>query len=445
MVTTTAATETPGSSRYAWYLVAVLILAYTFSYIDRSILTLMVGPIRADLDISDVQLSLLHGFAFAIFYTFVGIPIGRLVDRGRRTAIVAGGITLWSIATALCGFAGSFGQMFAARIGVGVGEAALSPAAYSMLADQFEGKRLVRALSMYQSAIYLGPAIATLFGGVLLGQLSPVDTALGHFEPWQLVFLIVGLPGLAVALLVATLREPARRAAGPTDAAPSFGDVLRHMKRDRGAYGLLILGLCFQSVMWNGAAAWIPTHFIRAYGWTTSQVAWGYGPAIAICGTAGGLSGGWLAGWMRDRGHSDSNIRIGVIAALLALPFGVAAPLMPTAEWSLALLCGFLFAGAMPYGGAAAAFQEITPNRMRGQVSAVYLFWLNLAGIGLGSTLVALVTQNIYGGDAMISRAIATVVGICAALSALTLLLARKFYRVAMARTAAGRGPGRPG
>jgi MFS family permease len=425
-----------GKSVYAWYLVAVLVLAYTLSYVDRSILTLMVAPIRASLHISDIQLSLIQGLAFAIFYTIMGIPIARLVDRRRRTGIVAAGVGVWSVATAACGFAGSFAGLFTARIGVGVGEAALSPAAYSMLADQFEGKRLVRALSFYQSAIYLGPAIATLAGGVLLGHLAPLDTAFGHFEPWQQVFVLVGIPGLAIALLVASLREPARHGASASVPAPSFPAVLKQVGDNRGAYGLLILGLCCQSVMWNGAVAWIPTHFMRTYHWTPGDVAWRYGPAIAIAGTCGGLFGGWLAGRMRERGARDANIRIGIIAAVAAMPFIVSAPLMPTGQVSLLLVASFLFCGAMPYGGAAAAFQEITPNRMRAQVSAIYLFWLNLAGIGLGSTLVALVTEDVFGGDLGVSTSIAAVSGIAAALSALTLTLCLAPYRRAMERAA---------
>ncbi len=418
---------------YAWYVVAVLIVAYTFSYIDRTILTLMVAPIRATLHISDVQLSLLHGLAFAVFYTLMGIPIGRLVDRRRRTHIVAGGIAIWSVMTALCGFARSFGMMFGARIGVGVGEAALSPAAYSMLADSFEGKRLVRALSVYQSAIYLGPAIATLVGGVLLQRLSPIDTAIGHFEPWQLVFVLIGLPGLLVALLVLTLREPPRLGVGSGDPPPSFPAVIAHIRAHGRAYGLLILGLCCQSIMWNGATAWIPTYFMRNHGWTPGDVAIGYGPIIAIFGVTGTLCGGWIAGRLRERGASDSNIRVCILAAASALPFGVCAPLMSSASLSLALFAGFLFCGAIPYGAAAAAFQEITPNRMRGQVSAIYLFWLNLAGIGIGPTIVALVSSRLYGGDQMVGFAIATVAGIAASISAIALIAAARPYRLAMA------------
>lgn len=421
----------PRSGAATWA-VAVLILAYTMSYIDRSILTLMVAPIRASLQISDLQLSLLHGLAFAIFYTFLGVPIGRLTDSRKRTTIVASGIALWSVMTALCGLARSFGAMFAARIGVGVGEAALSPAAYSMMADTYDGKRLVRALSIYQSAIYIGPAIATALAGLLLARLSPIDSAVGHLEPWQQVFMIIGLPGLLVALLVMTIREPLRRGAGAADPPPSFAAVIAHMRAHRSAYVLLILGLCFQSVMWNGATAWIPTNLMRRFGWTPADVAVGYAPVIAIFGVLGGIFGGWLAGWLRDRGHSDSNVLIAVIAALTALPFGIAGPLMPTAASSLAVTAGFLFCGAMPYGGAAAAFQEITPNRMRGQVSAIYLFFLNLAGIGLGGTIVALVTARVFGGDQDVGRGIAAVVGIAALFSAVALAAARRSYREAM-------------
>jgi sugar phosphate permease len=234
---------------------------------------------------------------------------------------------------------------------------------------------------------------------------------------------------LLIALIFLTLREPARRGAGAGTAIPSFGAVLAHMRGQLGAYGLLIFGLCLQSIMWNGATFWIPEHLKRAYGWSSSEVAWSYGPLIAICGTAGGLTGGWIAGWLRDKGRSDSNVLIGVIAAAGACPFAFAAPLMPSGAASLTLIGMFLFMGAMPYGGAAAAFQEITPNRMRGQVSAVYLFWLNLAGIGLGSTLVALVTQHLYGGDQGLSAALSTVSGCAALASAVVLSACLAFYR----------------
>lgn len=425
------------AGRYGWYVVFVLIIAYTFSYIDRTILTLMVAPIRASLHISDVELSLLHGLAFAVFYTVLGIPIGRLVDRRRRTTIVAVGVALWSIMTALGGLARSFGQMFVARIGVGVGEAALSPAAYSMLSDWFEGKALTRALSLYSAAIYMGVGLALMAGGTLISHVAAIPMpswifGAGDIEPWRKVFILVGLPGLAVALLVLTLREPPRR--GVTDAAiPAFREVLTYLRDRDAAYGWLIIGLCFASVMWNGVAAWVPSHFIRNYGWDAADVGLRYGAALFVFGTAGILSGGWIAGRWRDAGHSDANLRIGIVSALAALPFGVAAMLVNDDWTCLGLLCPFLFAGAMPYGAAAAAFQEITPNRMRGQISAIYLFALNLAGIGLGPTIAALLTEHVFGGDASVRWSLAVLIAVAAPLSALSLWRACAPYRRALA------------
>lgn len=421
------------NSRYGWYVVFVLILAYTFSYIDRTILTLMVDPIRASLGISDLKLSLLHGLAFAVFYTFMGIPLGQLVDRRKRTSIIAVGIIVWSIMTAACGLARTFWQMFAARIGVGIGEAALSPAAYSLLADWFKGKQLVRALSFYQGAIYMGGGLATMAGGALIALVPATTTPLtGPLEPWQVVFMIVGLPGILVGLWVLTLREPERLGEKSGDHA-TFGDVLSYMKTHGRAYGGLILGLCFASLMWNGVAAWIPSHFIRQYGWSPAEVGLRYGSVLMVAGTAGILSGGWISGLLRERGRRDSNLLLIMLSAVLALPFGIAAPLMPTAQSSLAIFAVYLFAGAMPYGGAAAAFQELTPNRMRGQVSAIYLFWLNLAGIGLGPTIVAAVAQSYFGGDLGISAAMAANVAFAAPASLLAILWCSRAYKRAVA------------
>jgi MFS family permease len=213
---------------------------------------------------------------------------------------------------------------------------------------------------------------------------------------------------------------------------PSFRNVLTYMGLNWRAYAGLIAGLCFASLMWNGVAAWIPTHFIRQFGWTPTQVGLRYGLVLMVFGTCGILCGSWVSGRLQDRGWTDANVRVGMISALAALPFGVVAPLLPNAAASLSVFACYLFAGAMPYGAAAAAFQHITPNRMRGQVSAIYLFWLNLAGIGLGPTLVAGISQWVFGGDMGISRAIATDVAIAAPLSALLFALTFAPYRRAL-------------
>jgi len=428
-------TETPPSTRYGWYVVFILVVAYTLSYIDRQILTLLVQPIKASLKISDVQVSLLQGLAFAIFYTFLGIPIARLADRHKRTAIISVGILVWSVMTAACGLARNFGQLFTARVGVGVGEAALGPAAYSMIADYFPARKLAKALSVYTGAIYFGAGIAMLAGGALIGMV-PATTlpGIGTMEPWQLVFVAVGVPGVLVALLTASLREPRRTGVIAGDAFPSISEVARYVGERRGCYAFLILGFSASSLMWNGVTGWIPTHFIRTFGWTPAQVGLRYGMVLFFCGSAGIYGGGVLSGWLRERGRIDSNLQLGMISAALAIPTGVLAPLMPTAGLSLFVYALFVLAGSMPYGGAAAALQEITPNRMRAQVTAIYFFGLNLAGIGIGPTVVALFTDKVFHDELMLRYSLAVTVMIGAPLCLLLLGLARKPYRKAFAR-----------
>src|SRR6185437_13950526 len=207
-------------SLYPWYATGVLMLAYVFSYLDRQILYLMVGPIRRDLHITDFEFSLLSGAAFGIFYTFMGLPIGWLADRVNRKKLIAVGVTAWSIMTILCGVAQSYGLLFLARIGVGVGEATLSPAAYSFLSDSFDKVRLPRAMSMYGLGLFIGAGLALIVGGEIIGAVDKWGDVsipvLGTLRSWHLVFVMVGVPGLVVALWVSTLREPVRTGVGHT-------------------------------------------------------------------------------------------------------------------------------------------------------------------------------------------------------------------------------------
>ncbi len=415
--------------RQAWYALSVLVLAYIFSFVDRTILTLMVDPIRRSLQISDVQISLLHGFAFAIFYTVLGIPIARMADRRSRIGIITVGVVIWSAMTALCGTAKGFTQLFLARIGVGVGEAALSPAAYSMLADYFPPTRLTQALSIYTASAYLGGGLALIAGGTLIAMVPPMTVPIiGHVEPWQAVFFIVGLPGLLVALLLRTVREPARLGV-PADRRPGDGvplrDVFRHIADRRGAYGLLIGSVIAHSLMWNGVVAWVPTFMIRTFGLSPGTVGLWAGISLAVGGSAGIVAGGTVSAWLRRRGRQDANHIVLLFASVLAVPFGCTMTLVDSPALSIPLYFLFLLCTSSPYGGIVAALQEISPNQIRAQVSALYQLGLNLAGIGLGPTVVALMTEHLFGGDMGLRYAIAVIVAIGAPIAGLLAWFAR--------------------
>ena len=427
------------NSPYAWYVVGVLIVAYTVSYVDRTILTLLVGPIRESLQISDTQLSLLHGLAFAIFYTSLGIPIARLADRRNRTKIIMAGIVVWSLMTALCGFARNFWQLFLARVGVGVGEAALTPAAYSIMSDYFSGSTLTRALSLYTSAIYIGAGLALMIGGAVIAMVPPLDLpVVGRLEPWQVVFLFVGLPGLLAAVLMKTVREPVRTgltAGGVAGEGLPVRVVLGYLRDRIHAYGWLMGGFTAAALVWNGAMAWIPTFFIRTFEWTASDVGLRFGLMLLFFGTVGIIFGGYLSGVLRNRGIEDANLWVGIISALLVLPTGVVAPLIGNELLCLAAFCSFVFAGSMPYGAAAGALQEITPNEMRAQVTAIYFLFLNLAGIGLGPTVVALLTDEVFQNDLAVGNSLLVLAAVGAPLSALLLWIGRKPYRACLAES----------
>jgi MFS family permease len=398
-----------------WYAVGVLTVAYVLSFIDRSILTLLVGPIRADLGISDTQLSLLHGFAFAIFYTTLGIPVALLADRLNRRNIVAVGIAVWSVATALCGLARSFWQLFAARVGVGVGEAALSPAAYSMIADLFPPQRLGRALAVYTLGAFAGAGLAYLIGGAVVGAVAGAPSVtvplFGEVRAWQLVFFIVGWPGVLVALWMLTVPEPARRHPAPLGAGATLRGALRdcaaHMRRHWQTYTSHLVGFALVGLVFNAAIAWMPSYLIRVFGQTPAQAGFAVGMALLVFGTLGVLAGGWLTDRLGARGHLDAAMRVGLLSAVCTVPFAVSATLVPVLSLGLALFCGLVFFTSMPFGAAAAAIQLVTPARMRATASSLYLCVLNLVGLGLGPTLVALFTDFLFADDAAVGRSLA--------------------------------------
>ncbi len=407
---------------YAWYVVGVLTLVYVFSFIDRQILGLLVGPIRRDLGISDTQMSLLIGFSFAVFYTLFGIPVGRMADSGSRRGLIAAGFVLWSLMTAGCGVAKTYWQMLLFRMGVGVGEATLSPAAYSLIADYFPPQRLATAISVYSMGIYIGSGVANILGGTVVafaaGRESWILPVLGAIRPWQIIFFIVGLPGLLLALLMYTVREPERRGHGGRSAAVPLAEVWSYFGENWRTFLCHSVGFALVSFSNYGASAWVPTFFIRSHGWTAAHIGIVYGSVVAVAGTLGIVAGGRLADWMIARGHRDATMRVGMLVSIAWLAPGMVVYLSDDPYLAVAMLAVAQFFTSAPFGVAPAAIQQVMPPAMRGQASAIYLFLVNLIGIGMGPTAVALTTDYVFADDQMLRYSLLIVTTVAHLLSA---------------------------
>lgn len=425
------------SSVRAWATVAILMVAYVLSFVDRQILNLLVEPIRRDLAINDTQMSLLMGLSFALFYTICGIPLGRVADTRSRRGLITVGILFWSAATAACGMAKLYWQFLLCRIGVGVGEAALSPAAYSLIADSFPAERRATAISVYSMGVYLGSGLAFLVGGLVIqfasAQGDVTLPVLGEVRPWQLIFLILGVAGVLFTLLMLAVKEPSRRGAGAGVAVP-LSEVGRYIRANRRTVLLHNFGFAGLAFAGYGSAAWVPTFYIRTYGWDAGQVGIVYGSIVAVFGCLGIVFGGRLADWMAKRGRSDANMRVGLYAALGALPLVVLFPLMDSAFWASVLMAPTVFCLSMPFGVAPAAIQEIMPNSMRGQASAIYLFVITLIGLGVGPTAVALVTDFVFADDAALRYSLLIVTTLAVSMSIILLSKSLKPYRESVTR-----------
>jgi MFS family permease len=401
------------STRYSWYVVAVLTLANVSGFVDRQILSLLVIPIKRDLGLSDSQVSYLIGLSFSVFYTLLGLPIAWLADRANRRSIIAVGVALWSVFTTLCATAGSYGRLLTFRIGVGVGEATLAAPAVSLIADFFPREKRGRAMSVYSLGVFLGSGLAYVIGGAIVGVLDAPGVRhwpiVGDIRPWQSVFLFVGAPGILVALLMLTIKEPARAVPpGKADAA-SIRALWAHIGQHRRTFLTHSLGFAISASVNYGIAAWLATFLIRTHGWEASRAGLVQGTLTMTVGVAGALAGGWVADALVRRGKLDGPIRVGMIGAAGMLVSATAYPLMPTAAASVAWLVVVNFFAAFPWGAATAAAAEIVPPAMRAQGAAVYFFILNLVAATLGPTAVAWCTDFVFHDEQSIRYSLALV------------------------------------
>ena len=428
------------SPTYAWYVVAVLTLAYTCSFIDRQILTLLIEPIRRDLDINDTQFSLLGGLAFSIFYTVLGIPLARLADQTNRRNLMTAGVAFWSLMTAASGLARGFWPLFGARVGVGVGEAALSPAAFSLLADYFPRHKIARAISVYSTGVYFGAGLALMIGGTIIHLVSNAPTQfvplVGEVRPWQLTFLVVGLLGLPIALLMTTIREPQRRGAIAANAqqASSWPALRAFMGKNTRALVCHIGAFTLYGIAIGTYFFWTPSFMMRTYGWDATRAGLTVGALLLVFGTLGVYAGGWLADRLARAGHLDAILRAALIGMACGVPLILLTPLITDSQWVLVSLAGAIFFLAFPQGLPAAALQVMTPNALRAQMTAIYFFIGNLIANGLGPMFSGLITDYVFADPAMLRFSMAIVCAIAAPLGVILLYFGLPAYRASAAR-----------
>ena len=428
------ASERAAGLGYAWYVVFALTAIYMLSFVDRQILSLLVAPMKKDLGISDTRVGLLQGLAFGLFYTLMGLPLGRIADTRNRRNLIAAGVVLWSFFTSLCSVARSFWSLFLARMGVGVGEASLSPSAYSLIADYFPRERLGVAISVFYMGIFFGSSLSLLVTGAVVDALAhtPVVTVplLGTIAAWRVTFLIVGLPGVLFALLVYSVREPLRRDLLRTHAGTasrlSFAASMKEMRRRWQSLLGISIGAIFQSAPTYALISWTPTYFQRVHGWTPGQSGRGLAALLLTFGCAGIYAGGRLSDYWQKNGVSEGPLRVGVLCAIGTAALVPAAFLAPGVGWTFLLMAPGIFFLALPMGTSAAALQRIFPNQVRGQVSALFLFLLNLGGLSLGPLLPGLLNDRLFHDGNKVGSSLAITIGLT---SLLMLVAFRATYR----------------
>ena len=390
-------TNQPGASllENRAYVLFILVVVYTFNFIDRQIIGILAVPIKADLMLSDTQLGLMGGFAFALFYAGLGIPIAMLADRSSRTWIMTIALVLWSGMTAVCGLAQNFWQIFLARLGVGVGEAGGVAPAWSLIADFFPPNQRARALSIYSFGIPIGSTIGIVAGGLIASAVN-----------WRVAFFVVGAVGVLFApIFRLTIREPERgrfdRSAGVHSAA-GIGDIFRALAGKK-SFWLMSLGSAFSSMMGYALLFWLPSFFVRSYGMTLLDASLFYGAIILI----GGLAGIWIGGWAADKygqHNRSAYAMIPAIAFVTTAPMYVAGVLSTSLSLTFLLMLVPTALGLVWLGPVIAAIQHLVKPNMRTTASAVFLFINNLIGIGVGTVLIGILSDELhgrYGDDAL--------------------------------------------
>ena len=422
------------SEKKGWYVTFVFLFAFIFSLIDRQILNLLVIPIQNDLLLSDTQISLLQGFAFVITYVLLSVPIGRLVDKFNRIKIMISGVVVWSITTFTCGLSRNFYELLFARMGVGAGEAALSPAAWSLLADYFRPERLSFPISIYLMGPYLGAGLAMILGAYVLDLTSGREAIyiplIGSLAPWQITFIIVSLPGIIITGLLLSVKEPKRKnIKSNSEKIPNWSEVISFMLLNKRIYTSLHIATPFLVIMLYGLQAWSPTILVRVYDWELSDAGRVYGLIALFFGSTGVISGPFLSKVLKNLSISSSSLKVCVLGVSLA---GISISLLPFQNDSFyALICIAIasFCIPLPLALVTTIMQEVTPNPMRGVVNGMYVVSTNVIGLAIGPFLVAFGTDYIFNDPNLIAYSLSLVAVIVAPIGSILFCIGIKEYR----------------
>jgi MFS family permease len=387
-----AAPEAPSASLRDWLLLALLTSAMAFSYIDRYALALLMEPIKHALKVNDAQLGMINGIAFGVFFTFMGIPLGRLADRWSRKGTIMVGMSIWMTATAICGLASNFVQLFIGRIGVGAGEAGLSPASYSLIYDRFPRTLLAVALSIAGLGASIGAGVAYFYAGSVyqLFQDGIVSgwPIVGHLAAWQQTFIAVALPGIPLMAFLVFIREPKRRAATlGVDTAPKL--TVSQVKD----FALLFLAFSGGVLTSNVLFTWTPALLAREYHWTPKLIGSTYGVILMVAAPVGMLAGGWISDQRMRTANRGDHIPIALWSAATALPLMLGVGFCSNPALLLSLVAIMHFFLSMAYGVFPAYIQLKAPAVARAQISALYVLIINLVSQGVGPILIGFISN----------------------------------------------------
>ncbi len=395
----------PKAPAAAWWMLFILLAFYVMSMVDRFIIAMLVDPIKAELGLGDFQMSLILGPAFALFYSIAGFPFGWAADRFPRRTVIFVGSVFWSIATLTCGFAGSFLVLFAARALVGAGEASLTPSAYSMITDKFPRERLTTALSFYAMGPKLGEAIAFSAGAVLIEALTRGQASgalnigmLAETTPWRIVFLTLGAFGILASFMVFAFKEPQRKGRVAASQAGGHAEsvtLISFLKRYPRLITYMVIAFGMLGIATGALMMWTPSHMTRAFGWTPVQ----YGPILALvsaCGAASVIVKGVIIDWLYRRGVRDAHMRFYTWLLIGFMPV-IAATFLVSNAWLFLVLYGITQVLVLPFMlYVSATVQMISPNEIRGRLSAFFLFLVAVVSMGVGPTLIGAMTDYVF-------------------------------------------------